>query len=174
MSSTPSRSPPAAATSAPRKSPSRRGRIDCVSGIAEAAVELEHLRAVRRQHQPREEHADERRAAPRQLFDDRPVDLLDELGDLVGAHSRNRREGAHAAGVRACVPVPDPLEVLRRRKRHDTTPVGEGEDRDLLTHQQLLDHDRPREGGRRAQSLVELLRPSRRRRRPFPPPARRP
>ena len=55
------------------------------------------------------------------------------------------------------VPVPDPLEVLRRRKRHDTTPVGDGEDRDLLAHQQLFDHDRPREGGRRTQALVELL-----------------
>ena len=54
-------------------------------------------------------------------------------------------------------PVADPLEVLRRRERHHATPVGEREDGHLLAHEQLLDHDRPREGGGRAQTLVELL-----------------
>ena len=93
-------------------------------GVAEAAVELEHFRSVRRQHQPGEEHADERRAAPRELLDDRLVNLLDELRDLVRTHSGNGREGAHAAGVRAGVAVADPLEVLRRRERHHQTPVG--------------------------------------------------
>ena len=55
------------------------------------------------------------------------------------------------------VALADPLEVLRRRQRHHAAPVGQREDRHLLAHEQLLDHDRAREGGGRAQTLVELL-----------------
>ena len=55
------------------------------------------------------------------------------------------------------VALADPLEVLRRRKRHHATPVGKRKDRYLLAHEQLLDHDRPRKARGRAQTLVELL-----------------
>ena len=94
---------------------------------------------------------------PRELLDDRQVHLLDELRHLVGAHAGHRRVRAHAAGVRPRVAVADPLEVLRRRQRHDAAPVGEREDGHLLAGQELLDHDRPgkRRGG--AKPFVELL-----------------
>ena len=156
-SSTPSRSPPAAAASAPRRSPSRRGSERLRLRIAEARVELEHLRPRLRQHQPSEEHADERRPAAGELLDHGPVDLLDELRHLRLSEPGDGREGAHPAGVRPGVPVADPLEVLRRGERHDALSVAEGEDGDLLAGEQLLDHDRALERRRRAQALVELL-----------------
>ena len=61
-------------------------------GIAEAAVELEHARPVRGQHQPGEEQADERRAALVQAPRERVVDVLDELVDL---RRREARYGAY-------------------------------------------------------------------------------
>ena len=69
--------------------PRARGQDRLRLRVAEAAVELEHARPVVGQHQPGEEDADERRAAPRELLEHRPVDRLDELGDL-GSTSRAR------------------------------------------------------------------------------------
>ena len=61
----------AAASSRSRAQPRQHGlRL----GVAEAHVELEHLRAVGGQHQPGVEDAVERRAARAQLVDDRLVD----------------------------------------------------------------------------------------------------
>ena len=54
-------------------------------------------------------------------------------------------------------PSPIRLKSCAGASGTTTTPVGEREDRHLLAHQQLLDHDRPREGRGRAQPLVELL-----------------
>ena len=52
----------------------RRGRIDLRLGVAEAGVALEQDRAVGGQHQPGVERAAERRPAPGQLGEDRPVE----------------------------------------------------------------------------------------------------
>ena len=95
--------------------------------------------------------------APRELLDNRQVDLLDELRNAVGADPRHRRVRAHAAGVRPGVAVADPLEVLRRGERHDALPVGEREDGHLLAGEELLDHDRPWKRRRRTKPVVELL-----------------
>ena len=73
-------------------------------GIAEARVELEHARPVGGEHQPGEQAADERGAAPRELVEHRLVDAVHELGGV--REPRHRRVRAHAAGVRA----------LRRRR----------------------------------------------------------
>ncbi len=49
------------------------------------------------------------------------------------------REGAHAAGVGARVAVARALEVPSGRERHGSPPVADGEDRQLLALEQLLD-----------------------------------
>ena len=51
----------AAAASAPSKSPSSRGRIDCVSGSPKRQLNSSTFGPSARQHQPGEEDADERR-----------------------------------------------------------------------------------------------------------------
>ena len=95
--------------------------------IPETAVELEHLRAVVGQHEARVEHAGERSAAVRELRQHGPVNRIDELFNLSVAEPRDRRVGAHPAGVRAAVAVADALEVLRRRERNRLASVGEDE-----------------------------------------------
>ena len=61
--------------------------------VAEPAVELQHLRPVRGEHQPREKDAPERSAAAGELLEHGRVDPVDELGDLVDAETRDGREG---------------------------------------------------------------------------------
>ena len=124
-------------------------------GIAEPRVELEHARAVVGEHQPREQAADERRAAPGELVDHRLVDLLDErvrVGEP--AHGRVR---AHAAGVRPEIAVARALEVLRRTERERARAVAERKQRDLAALEQLLDHERAAESRCLPQAVVELL-----------------
>ena len=55
---------------------------------------------------------------------------------------RQRRVGAHAAGVRAGVAVAEALVVLRGRERQHVGAVGEQEQRDLLAVEELLDEHR--------------------------------
>ena len=73
---------------------------------------------ARRQRQPGVQQAGERRAAPGHLVDRRLQHVGEHLVDQAGRRPRQRRVGAHAAGVRARVAVADPLEVLRRHQRH--------------------------------------------------------
>ena len=69
--------------SAPRKSPSSRGRIACVSGSPKRQLNSSTRGPVLGEHQPGVEEPDEGRSAARQLGDHRPVHELDELVDLV-------------------------------------------------------------------------------------------
>ena len=109
-------------------------------GIAEAAVELEHLRPVVGEHHPGEEHT----AIRSQLVDDRRDHGVEDLGGGLRRQRRHRRVGAHPAGVRPGVAVADPLVVLRRVEQHAVAlAVGHREHADLGTGEQLLDHDRP-------------------------------
>ena len=146
-------------------------------GIAEAHVELEHLRAVRAEHQPGVEDAVERRAAARELVDHRLVHAGDRSATSASA-SGHRRVAAHAAGVRAGVAVADPLVVARRGERDGALAVAQREQRELVAVEELLDHDRRgrRSAARRASPRAPRAprpRPPRSRR-PCPPPARRP
>ena len=73
-------------------------------------------RAVGGQHQAGVQEAAERDPAAGQLGEDRDVDRLDDGVDRRIVEVRQRRVGAHAAGVRAAVPVAQPLVVARRRQ----------------------------------------------------------
>jgi hypothetical protein len=116
--------------------------------IPEAAVELEHPRAVLGQHQPGVEQTREGRVPPRQLGQHRPVNDLEQLFDLWLGEAGYRRVGAHAARVRAGVTLADSLEVLRWSEGHCVLAIAEREQRDLLTLEQLLDQELAAELGR--------------------------
>ncbi len=54
---------------------------------------------------------------------------------------RDRRVGPHPAGVRPEVAVEDPLVVLGRGERQRGLAVAQGEQRELLSVEELLDDD---------------------------------
>ena len=117
-------------------------------GIAEAAVELEHAGPVARQHQPGEQAPHERRAPPRELVDDRPVDRARRAPRPRRAPATARRRPCRRCSARcrrrrrACSPAPAERHArrARRRARRARPPPLE----------QLLDHDRPAERRRPA------------------------
>jgi hypothetical protein len=100
-------------------------------GIAEAAVELDHAQPVVSAHQSRVEEALERRAPAGELAEHRQVHRLEDLRRLVVGDVGQWREGAHPAGVRAAVAVPDPLVVAGRREGNGRLAGAEGEERQL-------------------------------------------
>ena len=77
-------------------------------GVAEAAVELEHLRPVGGHHQPRVEHAVVRRAAPSQLVDDRLVHRARQHLGVLGARCPARASSCpcrRCSGPRSPSPI---------------------------------------------------------------------
>ena len=126
-------------------------------GIAEAAVELDHAQPVLGPHQPRVEEALERRAAAGELAEHRQVHGLEDLCRLRVGDVGQRREGAHAAGVRAGVAVPDPLVVAGRREGDGGLAGGEGEDGQLGPLEELLDVEGLVERLRDLERRVELV-----------------
>ena len=117
------------------------GEHDLGLGVAEARVELDDPNPARRQREPGVEQAGKRCASPRHLVDRRLQHRREHLVDQPGRRPRQRRVGAHAAGVRPGVAVADALEVLRRRQRHDGRAVGHREQRHLRPVEVLLHHD---------------------------------
>ena len=122
--SSPPPAPTPAATTPPRSPGCARGeRLEQVAlepreerlrlRVAEAAVELEHARPVGGQHQPGEEHAGERRAAPRELCEHRAVRRARR------APRRRRPRAAAPASTRPC----RPCSRLRRRRRSACSPA---------------------------------------------------
>ena len=109
-------------------------------GIAEPDVELDQLRSRRGQHQAGEQHALERRAARLHPGQRRLDDLAHDAGLERRRHGRSRRDGAHAAGVGAGVAVADPLVVLAEPSGSGLHAVAQGEERDFLALEELLDH----------------------------------
>ena len=156
----------------PRRAP-RAGRrraaaaATCVSGSPNRQLNSSTLRAVGGQHQPGEQAADERRAAPRELVEHRPVDLLDELVDARRADG-DRRVRAHAAGVRPGVAVADracsparrrAARRAARRRARTATPL----------RPRAAPRSRPRRRARRRRAAPRRAPPaSGRRRRPCP------
>lgn len=94
------------------------------------------LQGVRRERRQREGRTVLAHAVDRRL-DDGALDLVD---DGLG-RGRRGRVRAHAARVGARVALADALVVLRRRERERRVAVREGEDRQLLAREELLDDD---------------------------------
>ena len=74
-----------------------------------------------------------------QLVDDRLMRQRRDLACPLRVDARNRRIAAHSAGVRPLVAVEDALVVLRRRHRDRTLAVAQGEQRELVALEELLD-----------------------------------
>ncbi len=82
-----------------------------------------------------------RRPAAGHQFDDRAMDRVDDLRHGLGVEARDRRVAAHAAGVRPLVAVEDPLVVLGGGQRDHVLAVAQGQQRELLALEELLEHD---------------------------------
>ena len=109
--------------------------------VAEAAVVFDDLRAPGCEHQAEVEAAAEGAALGVHRAHGGQEDLLHAArGDRVRVIGV-RRDGAHAAGVRADVAVAGALVVHRGHHRHETLAVGEAQHRDLGTLEILLDDD---------------------------------
>ena len=109
-------------------------------GIAEADVELQHLRAVRGQHQPGVEHAPVGPALGGEARDGRLDDLAADPGEEPRPGAGRRAHAAHPSGVRAFVALEPPLVVLRRAADRRRLPVGEREHADLRPGEALFEH----------------------------------
>ena len=119
------------------------GQDDLGLGVAEAHVELEHLRSRGGEHEAGVEHPAVVDAAAAELGHEGGHSHLGQrLGPGV-LHEGHRRVGAHAPGVGPGVAVAHPLEVLGRRQRGDAAPVTQHEQGALDAGEPFLDHDAP-------------------------------
>ena len=89
------------------------------------------------EHEARVQETGERRVARGELGEHGPMNLCDE--SFEEGRAGNGREGSHAARVGTGVAVSRPLEVPGGRERNGAPPVADGEDRQLLAFEQLLD-----------------------------------
>src|SRR5437867_2904832 len=109
-------------------------------GVAEACVVLQDARSLLRQHQPHVQDAPVRPTFLGQPGDRRHQDPVHDLMERVGVDVHRRRVAPHAAGVRAGVAVLEPLVVLAGDQRKDALAVRKGEERGLVSFQELF-HD---------------------------------
>ena len=107
--------------------------------ITEAAVVLDHLRAIRRQHEAEVEEATVRKKICSQAIDGRLDDFLLDLFQKLLINEASARHRAHAAGVRAFVAVSSALVIAGRREDHEAVIDDGREDRNLRTDQAFLD-----------------------------------
>src|SRR5919108_4404022 len=126
-------------------------------GISEATIELQYARTFLSEHEAGVKDAYVRRPTSRKLCDDGPVNRLEDVLEERVTDVMNRREGPHPSSVRTHVAVADTTVVARRGKRHDVLAVDEGEHRQLVSLEQLLDHQRVPECRCRAERGVELV-----------------
>ncbi len=110
--------------------------------VAEADVELEHLRPLGGEHEPGVEHAVERRALALELLHHGLEDAHADVLDPRRVDVLDRRIRAHAARVGAGVALADALVVARRRERERGLAVAQREQRQLGALEELLDDDR--------------------------------
>ena len=112
-------------------------------GIAEAHVELEHLRPRGGQHQPGVEDAVERRAAARQLVDDRLVDRRADLARRAAAPTSATGENEPIPPVLGPV-SPSPMRLKSRAGASGSarSPSHSASSGELAAVEELLDHHR--------------------------------
>ena len=172
----PARSPRAAAASTSRRSPSMQRQHGLRLGVAEAAVELEHLRPSVGEHQPREEQA--RRTASRAA----PAPRATGCAPARRAARRRVVESRRPAHTRPCRRC---WGRCRRRRRACSPAPARAATRGLAVADARTARPRARRAaprsraGRRASSSARRARRRAppacgRRRRPCPRPARRP
>ena len=113
--------------------------------VAEAAVELDHLRAVGGEHHAGVEHAAVLAAGGGEGGNGALGHLALDPARVGVGEPAGRRVDAHAAGVGAAVAVEHRLVVAAERHVHDGRAVGEGVRRGLRAAQPLLDQH-PRAG----------------------------
>ena len=111
--------------------------------VTEPDVALQEHGALVGQHQAREQDAPERRAAARQLGQDRPVDGVQDAPDIRIAGLVHGRDGAHATRVGAAVIVAQTLVVAGCRQGQDRALVAERDDAHLAALEHLFQHDAP-------------------------------
>ena len=110
-------------------------------GVAEAAVEFEHLGPGRGQHQTGVQHTAIRRVVAPQRVDNWHENVtLDRDQDFFRGH-RGGAVGAHAAGVGSGVALADRLVVLGRFEHVDRSAVDQGQDREFRPLQAFFDDD---------------------------------
>ncbi len=109
-------------------------------GIAEAAVELDHFRAVGRDHQPGVQDAPVRPPLARHRLHRGFQDLLLHLLEAAARDHRRRGVRPHSPGVGPPVPVVGGLVVLGGFHRQGALPVYKGQHAGLFALQELLDH----------------------------------
>ena len=109
-----SSSPAAAEASSAARSDVRRSSTTWLSGSPKRMLYSTSFGPVGREHQPGVEHAAVVDAPPAQLGEGRLDEAGEDVVDEPGRQPRQRRVGAHAAGVGAGVAVADALEVLGR------------------------------------------------------------
>ncbi len=156
-SSTPSRSPPAAAASAGSRSPSSRGRIDCVSGSPKRALNSSTFG-------PDSVSISPAKSTP---MNGAPRRASSSTTGACTCSTSSATSGAPKPGTGENEPMPpvfgpaspSPIRLKSCAGASGTTrrPSAEREDRDLVAREQLLDHDRPLERRGGAQRLVQLL-----------------
>ncbi len=118
-----------------------QGQHDLGLRIAEADVELDHLRAGRRQHQAVVKEPAVRGALGGHPVEHGPDNLALDALLQRGGHQWARAERAHPTGVRPFVVVEHSLVVLRRQEGDEILAVGDDEERDFRSCQHLLEHD---------------------------------
>ena len=133
---------------------SQEGHQGFAFGIAEAAVELDHLGAVGGEHQAGIDHA---------AVVDATVPQCRQGGlQHAAAHRLQTRRieqgrrgiSPHAASVGSGVAFADALVVLGGGQQHHRLAIGEGKHRHLRSAQRLLEHQR---GARRSEAPIEHL-----------------
>ncbi len=119
------------AASSSARSFSQPRQVNLRFGVAEAGVELEHLRPGLGQHDARIQDAMEINALSRAAAQPRGQDAVADGGQLGVAQERGGGIGAHAAGVQAEVAVQRPLVVLGGREQLGGLAVAEGVEGDF-------------------------------------------
>ena len=137
--------PSAAPTSQGTRSSSQPQQHRLGLGIPEAAVPLDHLGTLGRQHEPAVEQPAEGPLRGGQRPHGGQEDRLDDARAQLLVDQRRGRVGAHAAGVGTPVAVVGRLVVLGRGQQGDALAVAEGHHRHLGAEQPLLD-DHPGAG----------------------------
>ena len=121
--------------------------------IAQAHVELQHLRSRRRHHQSRVQETSESHRFHRRIDD-----AVQNLSGLRLGENRPIAIRSHAAGVRTGVAIEDGLVILSGRQRHNVSPVAQRDEAHLFATKKLFDYQPALQRAQRRFGLLAVLR----------------